>query len=251
MAACAGGVTPPVNQAPVVVTAIGNLTFTAGQRVSYNVASNFSDPDGQPLSFSIGGLSSVPVSIVGNAGEISGTFSNTVGSPFSVTVIAADPSNLTARSVFTITVNPATVVVPPTPGTFAITGVTTVSCRTISAGQRNLTFTPQYTGLSGSPVSFSVVNELTPTTNAGPYTLQVYTDNPTITLKAVQTGTVNEANFTYNWLAACNANGRAGATEPGTALRVRVLGNPVEGKTAEVEISGVAGQAVDMELTDL
>lgn len=148
---------------------------------------------------------------------------------------------------------PPPVVVPPTPtpGTFAITGVTMVSCQAVTAGERNLIFTPQYTGLSGSPVSFSVVNELTPTTNAGPYTLQVYTDNPTITLKAVQTGTVNEANFTYNWLAACNANGRAGATESGTALRVRVLGNPVEGKTAEVEISGVAGQAVDMELTDL
>ena len=87
--------------------------------------------------------------------------------------------------------------------TFSITGVTTVSCATVSAGQRTLTFTPQYSGLNGQPVSFSVANELLPTTAPGPYTLQLYTDNPVITLKAVQGGTPGEASFAYNWLVAC------------------------------------------------
>lgn len=82
---------------------------------------------------------------------------------------------------------PPPVVVPPTPtpGTFAITGVNTIACQVVTAGERRLTFAPTYAGLSGSPVSFSVVRELVPTTNAGPYTLNMYTDNPVITLKAV------------------------------------------------------------------
>ena len=91
--------------------------------------------------------------------------------------------------------------VRPANGTFSITGVTTVSCQVLSAGERRVTFTPRYAGLDGSPVSFSVVNELLPTTNPGPYTLDLYTDNPTITLSAVQSGV--SSTFGYNWLAAC------------------------------------------------
>ena len=34
-------------------------------------------------------------------------------------------------------------------------------------------------------------------------------------------------------------------------LSVRVLGNPVEGKTVEIEISGADGQLVDLTLIDL
>ena len=42
------------------------------------------------------------------------------------------------------------------------------------------------------------------------------------------------------------------ATEPVSGqLSVRVLGNPVEGKTVEVEISGVEGQRVNLNLVDL
>ena len=98
--------------------------------------------------------------------------------------------------------------------TFSITGVTTVSCTTVSAGERMLTFNPQYSGLNGQPVSFSVANEMLPTTNPGPYTLNLYTDNPTITLKAVQGGTPGEASFVYNWLVACGGSTSPPATNP-------------------------------------
>ena len=74
---------------------------------------------------------------------------------------------------------------------------------TVTAGERMLTFTPQYAGVTGQPISFSVVNEMLPTTSPGPYTLRLYTDNPTITLKATQTGSPSEASFAYNWLAVC------------------------------------------------
>ena len=91
---------------------------------------------------------------------------------------------------------------PPTPtGTFAITAVTMVSCQTVTAGARMIHFTPQYSGATADPISFSVANEMLPTTAPGPYSLRVYTDNPTITLAAKQLA--NQTTFVYNWLAAC------------------------------------------------
>lgn len=133
---------------------------------------------------------------------------------------------------------------------FAVTAVSTVSCATVSAGLRSVSFTPQYAGLNGQPVSFSVVNELSPTTNPGPYTLRLYTDNPVVTLKALQTGTAGEVAFSYNWLAACNGgSGRLGVEEPRGPLAVRLLGNPV-GELMVVEITGAGGQVLQLQLTD-
>jgi hypothetical protein len=40
-------------------------------------------------------------------------------------------------------------------------------------------------------------------------------------------------------------------SESGRGLHVNVLGNPVEGKSVEVEIRGIAGQAVQLNLMDL
>ncbi len=108
-----------------------------------------------------------------------------------MTVVATDPGSLTASNSFTITVSPASGTPPPT-GTFSITSVQTVSCQVLSAGQRRVSFNPQYAGLDGSPVSFSVVSEMLPTTAPGPYTLNLYTDNPVITLQALQSGTSSQ-----------------------------------------------------------
>lgn len=164
-----------------------------------------------------------------------------------VTVTATDPGSMMASTSFTFTVSPATGTPPPTT-TFSITGVTTVSCEVISAGERRLSFTPRYAGLGSSPVSFSVVNELLPTTNPGPYTLNLYTDNPVINLRAVQSGV--STSFSYGWLAACNASARI-ATEPVPALQVRLLGNPVVGKTVRVEIQGAESQTVSVRVQAL
>ena len=95
-----------------------------------------------------------------------------------------------------------------------------------------------------------MVNELSPTTSPGPYALNLYTDNPVITLKAVQQGTPGEASFTYSWLAACNANKRMGVAEPLSRFSLEVLGNPV-GEQLRVLISGAEGQPVRLRLTDL
>ncbi len=146
---------------------------------------------------------------------------------------------------------------PPPAGDFAITGVTTVSCVPAAGNpnKRELTFTPQYQGTNGQPISFSVKNEMLPTTASGPYTLGIYLDNPTITLRATQSGTSGESSFTYNWLSVCGAGtmqskmARESVAE--TSLEVRVLGNPVTNGRVQVEVSGTGGQPIESMLTDL
>ncbi|WP_461098641.1 endonuclease/exonuclease/phosphatase family protein [Spirosoma luteolum] len=136
---------------------------------------------------------------------------------------------------------------PPT-GSFAITGASVVNCQQVSATERSLTFTPQYTGTDGSAITFQVVNELAATTAAGPYTLRLYTDNPTITLQATQGGTTST--FAYNWLAVCNTNGRVGIAESTEPLMIQVLGNPIHNGQLSVDVLGAQGQALEIRLTD-
>ncbi len=127
--------------------------------------------------------------------------------------------------------------------------MTTVNCQVISPGKRQVSFTPVYGGLTSAPLSFSVVNELLPTTNPGPYSLQLYTDNPTITLSATQGR--QQVSYSYNWLAACGGSARRSAPDADAGLRVRVLGNPMQSQALRVEVRGVSGQPVRLELTDL
>ncbi|QIP13700.1 hypothetical protein G8759_14260 [Spirosoma aureum] len=115
-------------------------------------------------------------------------------------VVVSGACNSLTSTAFALTVNP----VQTAP--FAITAVTTLSCTPILPNRFSVSFTPRYSGLNGQPVSFSVANELLPTTESGPYTLQLYTDNPTLTLKAIQGGTPPEASYVYNWLAACRTS---------------------------------------------
>ncbi|MDB5242777.1 MAG: hypothetical protein JWP57_3402, partial [Spirosoma sp.] len=117
--------------------------------------------------------------------------------------------------------------------------------------ERRVTFTPQYSGLNGQAVTFSAAGLMPPTTSPGPYTRSIFTDNPTVTLQAEQSGTT--VSYAYSWLAACNNNPSArSAAEPlATApLTLRVLGNPVITETATVEIQGGAGQRLQLRLID-
>ncbi len=143
---------------------------------------------------------------------------------------------------------------PPTPTTpattdFTITSVTTATCEAITATERRITFTPVYSATTSDPISFRVVNEIDATTAPGPYSVRLYTDNPVVTLRAEQGGKV--ADFRYEWLKVCNPNGRLGVAEATSPLQVTVLGNPVVGESAQVEIRGAEGQSVAVQLVDL
>ncbi|QHV94573.1 FG-GAP-like repeat-containing protein [Spirosoma endbachense] len=236
-ASCQSGNDP--NQQPTT-SGLPNQTILVGQAYQLTLTNYFSDPDGQALTYSATGLPS-GLSVSGSL--ISGTPSMTGVS--NVQVTALDPGGLQVSSSFQLTVNP----MPSTPAGFTIVGVSTVSCEVVSTGLHRVTFTPQYGGVDSSPISFSVVNEMPSTTNPGPYSLNLYTDNPSITLSARQGATT--ATYLYNWLAVCTAPTRVGVAEAGTGLQVKVLGNPVEGKSVEVEIRGVSGQSVQLNLTDL
>ncbi len=212
---------PPANTAPVA-TANDNQTATVGVAFSYTVNAFTDNETPNQLTYTASIDPANGLSFDANSRVISGTPS--MSGVSSVTVTATDPGSLSASTSFTITVNPAAGNPPPT-GPFSITGVTTLSCETISAGQRRVSFNPRYAGLDGSPVSFSVVNELTPTTNPGPYTLNLYTDNPVITLQATQSGATTQ--FAYNWLSACSSS--TGNTPPTVA-------NPVPPQSATVGV---------------
>ncbi|MBC7572028.1 MAG: T9SS C-terminal target domain-containing protein, partial [Spirosoma sp.] len=97
--------------------------------------------------------------------------------------------------------------------------------------------------------------EIEPTMAAGPYTLRMYIDNPTIRLRATQTGTPTDAVFVYDWLAACGTGTTmskvAKESRDETSLSVRVLGNPIVNGRVHVEVAGAAGQPVQFMLTDM
>ncbi|QHV95122.1 putative Ig domain-containing protein [Spirosoma endbachense] len=146
-----------------------------GQAYQLNLNNYFSDTDGQTLIYSATGL---PSGLSVSGSFISGTPSTTGVN--NVQVTALDPGGLSAQTSFQLTVNP----MPSTPAGFTIVGVSTVSCDMLSAGLKRVTFTPQYGGVDSSPISFSVVNEMPATPNPSPYSLNLYTDNPSITLVA-------------------------------------------------------------------
>jgi hypothetical protein len=246
LASCGGTVDPPINTPPTVVGVIPAQTGSVGQPFSYVIpAGTFNDAQTpNQLTLSVAGL---PAGLVFTApSTISGTPSVSGTSP--VTVTATDPGGLSASTSFQLTVQGSGGIVPPSG--FALSGVTTIRCETVDAarGERRVSFTPQYTGLTGEPVSFSIVNELGATTAAGPYTLRLYTDNPVITLVAQQGGV--STTYRYNWLNGCGSSqGRVGVPTE-SPMQVRVLGNPMEGDELVVEISGAAGQRLSLGVVD-
>lgn len=80
------------NRAPELVSPLPSPQYTEGQAVSLDVSGHFSDPDGDPLTFSATGL---PGGLaISAAGRMSGTLAPGAasGSPFAVTVSASDGS---------------------------------------------------------------------------------------------------------------------------------------------------------------
>ncbi|MBD2699724.1 endonuclease/exonuclease/phosphatase family protein [Spirosoma sp. BT702] len=98
-------VLPVPNTAPTVVGSIGNRTAPVNQAFTMNIpAGIFTDaqtPNGLVLS-----VSGLPAGLSFTApSTISGTPSTTVGSPFTVTVVATDPGGLSVATTFQITVS--------------------------------------------------------------------------------------------------------------------------------------------------
>jgi len=231
----------PVANRPPVFNGTTAQAGVVGVPFSYTVpATTFTDPDGQVgLTYT---ATSLPTGLTFTASTRVIYGIPTTAGQYAVQLTARDAGGLTARGTLPITITQTA------PVAFAITSVNTSSCERLSPSLRFVTFTPQYAGASGAPIRFHAVNESMPTMNAGPYSLNLYTDNPTISLRAEQNGVVT--NYAYNWLAACAANSRTGVSEVGESLEVAVLANPSSGETVDVDIRGAAGQSLEWQLVD-
>lgn len=223
------------------ITGVTSLTCTPLTPTRFNVSftPSYSGVTGQPISFSV----------------VNELLPTTQPAPYTISLYTDNPV-IVLQASQQGTATPASFVYnwlaactnAPSPS-LRIVGVTMVKCKTVTPTERLLTFSPQYTGQSSAPISFSVVNELLPTSSPGPYTIRLYIDNPSVTLSAQQGSAVST--YRYNWLSVCNPTGRLGLGEAESALIVRVLGNPLTSDAVEVQVQGAQGQPVQLRLTDL
>jgi len=138
------------NNSPTIVTAIADQTNTEGNAVNLDISSNFTDPDGDTLSFSIAnGPGSLTID--SGTGVISGTLmaSDAAASPYTVNVTASDSdSSVTATFTWTVSTNNN----PPTV-------VTAIADQTNTEGNAvNLDISSNFTDPDGDTLSFSIAN---------------------------------------------------------------------------------------------
>ena len=101
------------NQAPVLNPSIGAHSGTVGTAVNIDVSGNFSDPDGDTLTFSgTGAPSSLSISA---AGVVSGTPVAADVGTHDITITATDPGGLSASDTFVLTISEAAPPPPPPP----------------------------------------------------------------------------------------------------------------------------------------
>ena len=94
--------TPPANRAPAAVGSIPAQTIPAGESATVDVASNFSDPDGDALTYAAASsnASVASASVSGSNVTITGVAAGSA----TVTVTARDPGGLTATQSIGVTV---------------------------------------------------------------------------------------------------------------------------------------------------
>lgn len=97
------------NLAPTIVTPILNRTDSEGDAVSIETAPHFTDPDGDPLTFSATNLPE-GVTIDPGGGAIVGTLSTSSAGYYAVLVTAKDPFGASVAQAFAWTVNDVVIV---------------------------------------------------------------------------------------------------------------------------------------------
>jgi hypothetical protein len=133
---------------------------------------------------------------------------------------------------------------PPTGGALTLTAPT-YNCSTGA-------FTFNTTGGNGTTIEYMAPGITGWTTNPNQFVdegSRTANDVQPFTLSARQSGVT--VTYVWNLKAACGRARTAALPEPGTQLRVRVLGNPIPNQTAEVDISGAEHQVLQLNLVDL
>ena len=230
VAACGDGGTepeppPPPNRAPVASGTIPAQTLTEGQQATVNVASLFTDPDGDALSFtastSNAGVAAATVS--GSTVTITAVAAGTA----TITVTARDPGGLTAALSANVAVEPANRA--PLAGS-------PIPPQTLTEGQQaTVNVASLFTDPDGDALSFTAS-----TSNAGVAAATVSGSTVTITAVAAGTATITvTARDPGGLTAALSANV---AVEP--ANRAPLAGSPIPPDTL------VVGEAATVEAGD-
>ncbi|MDE0177870.1 MAG: Ig-like domain-containing protein [Gammaproteobacteria bacterium] len=125
-AACGDGGTGPApapNRAPLASGSITPQTVAAGQTVTINVASYFTDPDGDALTFTAASSNAATASVSVSGSVV--TVTAAARGIATVTVTARDPGGMSAQLTFTVTVpNQAPVAVDAVPAQSIFVGDT-------------------------------------------------------------------------------------------------------------------------------
>lgn len=98
---------PPANRAPTATGSIAAQTVVVGESVSVNVAGNFTDPDGNTLSFAAASSDDAVATASVSASSV--TIEGVAAGSATVTVTASDPGGLSATQSIGVTVEAANV----------------------------------------------------------------------------------------------------------------------------------------------
>ncbi len=172
------------------------------------------------------------VSIYGTGGSV-GVY------PVTVTAVnTRAPNEPTFVTKFTITI-----VDQPAPG-----GALTLLAPTYNCQTGAITF--NVSGGDGSAITYSApgITRSSPTSNVGTIESELRADPKSIRIQATQSGVTTA--FVFDLPGICGERARRTATNESTdGLRVIVLGNPTDADLT-VDVSGVSGQALRLELVD-
>ena len=96
---------PPANRAPTATGSIAAQTIPAGESVTVDVAGNFTDPDGNTLSFSAASSDDAVATASVSGSDV--TINGVAAGSATVTVTASDPGGLSATQSISVTVEAA------------------------------------------------------------------------------------------------------------------------------------------------
>lgn len=220
------------NRAPIAA-AIPNQTATAGNNVSLDIKSAFTDPDNDALTYTASGL---PAGLTLANGVISGM--PTTEQIATVTITAVDPGALSASASFTFTVvqGPLKMLSP------------TYTCE---AGQLNVNVIAG----NGNAIEYQIPSVSKGWESKTTYPIEARHIGKELKIRARQRASDGkgyvevETSFTPT---ACAANARIGLpeTEMVSDLTMTLLGNPATDQVT-VEVRGVEGQTVQLRLMNL